>query len=1107
MGGLLRFTSHDALQRQATMGKKSKKKVSKLANAEDEGAPPAAKERPAVSSPFRDRKASVAALVDGAKQCRLGLLYLNGQGVRLDRKHAITLLLKAAGNGNAESSLILGDCYRQGLGVAKDSRQAVVWYLQAATENNADAQFTLSVCYKDGNGVQEDLENSTKWLKTAAENGHVDAMSSLGQRFRDGTLGCELDSARAVFWFAAAAEKGHADAQHNLSLCLRSGNGVDIDDERGMHWLRQAADQGQQQSVKLLAMLDLVAARKASKAALLLNSYVSLVGLQKRPELNGQFGKVCQFQNESGRYTVKLDNGKSVLLLKKNLGLVCRLYLKSSDGRPPAVEGLHSCQVHCCIVCKTALCIMVAIIHLLFHFCLQALWKSLNGGNSISISNNNTNDSYYDSYSSEEYSDKPPSSIKEINLDRDTGRDALWTRACLAADTGDAALKLALARIYLSGGGCGEQNTDEQNLEQGNIWLQKSAAQGNADAQFMLGKHCAEVEKDPLKAAGFYREAALAGHANAMTAISCYYEVWYEEGLGDEEDLVQAKSFWQQAAENGCEFAAKHLTRLAPLELAARELAACKENLAGEEDHAHKIAEELVEGENASKLANNKAESVSGHNTGAKKRNLKKQKRKAKKEREANPVADSRFVAQADAAAQAKAQLDVLRQDMQQQHADQQCCARQWEVDQRVLEAKQDYDLWVRAAHAKACLRAQTKAAEKAAEQLLLAAACATPTPTAEPTALLKTEPTTVPSQSPSSMPTAEPTAEPSMPLPATSALSPSPSEAPSSALTFVPMVIPSATTILTAHSATEPLATPTPQPTPSPTALPFDSPSVTSVVAAEAQAAVGNMELNFHGFLHEHVLKTFSGLYASNIQRQPAQDMVIRHIENAVAQIGSWLSLETTGSLGAGLQHPDSNMNLSIIGENIFGSGHSAAVLQLKQLHEQLGRGTGGGASHQWIRSLKLVENKAVPVLKITVGDFGLTEVDICVDGPTHRGLQSCALVKTMLNYHPELRPLVLVLKKLLKENDLNNPYTGGLSSYALVLMVEGLLRVHQLDSVHGSHGANLGALYAAFLQVRVNLVATELCVLISCSSCDSYMATTSTQQPTEFRWIVQGS
>ena len=367
---------------------------------------------------------------------------------------------------------------------------------------------------------------------------------------------------------------------------------------------------------------------------------------------------------------------------------------------------------------------------------------------------------------------------------------------------------------------------------------------------------------------------------------------------------------------------------------------------------------------------------------------------------------------------------------------------------------------------------------------MLLATACATPTPTAEPTALLKTELTTVPSQSPSSMPTAEPTTEPSTPLPATSALSPSPSEAPSSALAFVPMAIPSATTILTAHSsAAEPPATPTPQPTPSPTALPFDSPSVTSVVAAEAQVAVGNMELNFHGFLHEHVLKTFSGLYASNIQRQPAQDMVIRHINLAVAQIGSWLSLETTGSLGTGLQHPDSNMNLSIVGENIFGSGHSAAVLQLKQLHEQLGRGTGGGASHQWIRSLKLVENKAVPVLKITVGDFGLTEVDICVDGPTHRGLQSCALVKTMLNYHPELRPLVLVLKKLLKENDLNNPYTGGLSSYALVLMVEGLLRVHQLESVHG-HGANLGALYAAFLQVRANLVGTELCVLISCSS-----------------------
>ena len=34
------------------------------------------------------------------------------------------------------------------------------------------------------------------------------------------------------------------------------------------------------------------------------------------------------------------------------------------------------------------------------------------------------------------------------------------------------------------------------------------------------------------------------------------------------------------------------------------------------------------------------------------------------------------------------------------------------------------------------------------------------------------------------------------------------------------------------------------------------------------------------------------------------------------------------------------------------------------------------------------------------------------------------------------ELKPIVLVLKKLLQNYDLNNAYRGGLNSYSLVLM-----------------------------------------------------------------------
>jgi DNA polymerase sigma len=66
---------------------------------------------------------------------------------------------------------------------------------------------------------------------------------------------------------------------------------------------------------------------------------------------------------------------------------------------------------------------------------------------------------------------------------------------------------------------------------------------------------------------------------------------------------------------------------------------------------------------------------------------------------------------------------------------------------------------------------------------------------------------------------------------------------------------------------------------------------------------------------------------------------------------------------------------------------------------------------------------------------------VDISFDGfrgnsaVPHIGLASAAYVNELLRADNRLRSLVLVLKHLLVVNDLNSAYTGGLSSYSVVL------------------------------------------------------------------------
>lgn len=52
-----------------------------------------------------------------------------------------------------------------------------------------------------------------------------------------------------------------------------------------------------------------------------------------------------------------------------------------------------------------------------------------------------------------------------------------------------------------------------------------------------------------------------------------------------------------------------------------------------------------------------------------------------------------------------------------------------------------------------------------------------------------------------------------------------------------------------------------------------------------------------------------------------------------------------------------------------------------------------------------------------------------------------------------PLLRPLVLVIKVLVKIYEVNDPYKGGISSYAITLMVIALLQVDvPIFSLHKS-------------------------------------------------------
>lgn len=86
------------------------------------------------------------------------------------------------------------------------------------------------------------------------------------------------------------------------------------------------------------------------------------------------------------------------------------------------------------------------------------------------------------------------------------------------------------------------------------------------------------------------------------------------------------------------------------------------------------------------------------------------------------------------------------------------------------------------------------------------------------------------------------------------------------------------------------------------------------------------------------------------------------------------------------------------------------------------------------------------MPIVKYVDSESGC-QVDICFNQTN--GPQNSAVIKGYLSDYWELKPLVLVLKYFLLQRDLNETYTGGLGSYALVLLVISFLQVCAASSI----------------------------------------------------------
>lgn len=112
---------------------------------------------------------------------------------------------------------------------------------------------------------------------------------------------------------------------------------------------------------------------------------------------------------------------------------------------------------------------------------------------------------------------------------------------------------------------------------------------------------------------------------------------------------------------------------------------------------------------------------------------------------------------------------------------------------------------------------------------------------------------------------------------------------------------------------------------------------------------------------------------------------------------------------------------------------------------------------------SIKVLDKASVPIVKLTDKK---TDVKVDISFNMCNGVKSAELIKNYMHQFPVLPKLVYVLKQFLLERDLNEVFTGGISSYSLILMCISFLQLHHRPEQLYKN-CNLGVLLIEFFEL----------------------------------------
>ena len=185
---------------------------------------------------------------------------------------------------------------------------------------------------------------------------------------------------------------------------------------------------------------------------------------------------------------------------------------------------------------------------------------------------------------------------------------------------------------------------------------------------------------------------------------------------------------------------------------------------------------------------------------------------------------------------------------------------------------------------------------------------------------------------------------------------------------------------------------------------------------------------------LHNEML-IYTDFMAETAEEIAAVDQCFEDVRRLVKDVLNCDAVELFGSRTTDLQLPGSDLDVCVNYKDI-------TVRDMRRLADVVN--ARGLAS-----VMEVIDKARVPLVKFQHKESGLS-VDISFN--TVSGQRTADMVKEYMDTFPELRPMVLVLKRWLQQRDLNETYRGGVGSFMLVLMIVRVLQdLHKLGCATG--------------------------------------------------------